>query len=73
MTRVRGDHKPSLLDLVITKNSQTLFDDVAHKDPLGKSDDCVLRSKYLVSVQMMKAYQNRPPHNSEGLNISSMM
>ena len=50
MTRVRGHHKPSLLDLVITENSQTLFDDVAHEDPLGKRDHCVLRWKYLVSV-----------------------
>ena len=39
-TRIRGNNKPSLIDLVITENSQTLFEKVAAA--------CVLKWKYLV-------------------------
>jgi len=61
MTRVRGDQKPSLLDLVITENSQTLFNGISHDDPLGKSDHCVLRWKYLLSVANPDDAPDPPP------------
>jgi len=63
-TRKRGNNKPSLLDLVITENSQTLFDEIAHEDPLGKSDHCVLKWKYLVSVDdpNTTSEEKAPPH-----------
>ena len=49
-TRVRGNQKPSLIDLVITEDSQSLHDTIKHDAPIGKSDHCVLRWNYLVSV-----------------------
>jgi len=50
-TRARGTDKPSLIDLIITENSQQLTDSIQHSDPIGKSDHCVLKWKYLVSVE----------------------
>ena len=41
-TRGRGSNKPSLLDLVITENEQTLKSPVVHEAPIGSSDHCVL-------------------------------
>ena len=49
-TRVRGDQKPSLIDLVITENDQTFRDDVRHNPPIATSDHCVLIWDYLVAV-----------------------
>ena len=59
ITRVRGKHKPSLIDLIITENSQTLFGDVIHDCPIAKSDHYVLKWKYLVGVGETIATENK--------------
>ena len=50
-TRARGTNKPSLLDLVITEDSQTQTKtSMKVNDPLDKSDHAVLNWSYLVST-----------------------
>ena len=49
-TRARGSNKPSLLDLVITENEQTLKSPVVHEAPIGSSDHCVLTWDYLAGI-----------------------
>ena len=59
-TRIRGKDEPSLLDLVITEDSQEMTDTLRHLAPLGKSDHCVLAWKYLVSVKDNEDNEPRP-------------
>ena len=40
-TRVRGSDQPSLLDLILTKDSLEV-EDLQHRSPIGTSDHCVL-------------------------------
>ena len=44
-TRIRGRNQPSLLDLVITSDEESIFD-VALLAPLRKSDHTVITIKY---------------------------
>ena len=60
-TRRRGKDKPSLIDLVVTENSQTLFDDIIHDCPIAKSDHDVLKWKYLVGVGENIQKSEEPP------------
>ena len=41
-TRCRGNDKPSLLDLILTKDSLDV-DAVKHGHPIGKSDHCIFK------------------------------
>ena len=49
-TRVRGKDKPSLIDLIITEDSQTLQSEVLHDAPFEKGDHCILKWKYLMGM-----------------------
>ena len=46
-TRCRGDDKPSLLDLVFTKNNLDV-ESIKYGPPIGKSDHCVLSFKFCI-------------------------
>ena len=51
-TRVRGKDEPSLLDLIITEDSQTqVSSSIDIGSPLGLSDHAVLTWKYLLSIE----------------------
>ena len=41
ITRVRGDHRPTTLDLIIT-NDQNSVENITYLRPIGKSDHCVI-------------------------------
>ena len=49
-TRARGKDKPRLIDLVITEDGQSQVSPSIEAQ-MGKSDDAVIKWKYLVSVQ----------------------
>ena len=50
-TRKRGTDEPSLLDLIITEDTQTqVGPSIEYAAPLGKSDHCVLQWRYLVAI-----------------------
>ena len=50
-TRVRGKQEPSLLDLIITEDTQLqVSPTVKYLSPVGKSDHAVLKWKYLVTI-----------------------
>ena len=50
-TRARGSDKPSLIDLILTEESQTQVQPTLQIDaPFGKSDHSVLTWKYLIST-----------------------
>ena len=60
-TRVRGTQKPSLLDLVITEDSQTqVSPSVDIQTPLGNSDHAVITWNYLVSTTVSKKCTETP-------------
>ena len=60
-TRARGTDEPSLLDLVITEDSQTqVHSSLNINDPLGKSDHAVLTWKYLISTNEIKDQTQTP-------------
>ena len=76
-TRRRGTDEPSLIDLIITENSQHLADSIKHSMPFGKSDHDVLTWDYLVTVKEEdktdknteeKVRYNVNKGNYEGLN-----
>ena len=50
-TRARGTDKPSLIDLIITDNTQSITDSIEYQAPLGYGDHAVLIWNYLVSVE----------------------
>ena len=63
-TRKRGDDEPSLLDLVITEDTQTQVSPSITVDaPLGKSDHGVIQWRYLVGVTGTQQAEsdNEPP------------
>ena len=47
VTRSRGNVRPSLLDLILTKNDLDT-EDLRYEPPVGKSDHCVLNFKFSV-------------------------
>ena len=64
-TRYRGTDKPSLLDLIITENTQSqVADSVNIRAPLGKSDHCILTCDYLVSTDSPKDVELPPPRRN---------
>ena len=52
-TRIRGRNQPSLLDLVITSDEESIFD-IALLAPLGKSDHTAITFKYNYIIQNKK-------------------
>ena len=48
-TRVRGQHNPSCLDLILSESEESVFH-IEYIAPLGSSDHCILQWKYLVDA-----------------------
>lgn len=53
-TRQRGENRPTLLDLILT-NDTNLIEDIIYDSPLGLSDHCMLKFKVNVSVDTSKS------------------
>ena len=68
-TRRRGKDKPSLIDLIITENSQTLQSNIIHDAPFGSGDHDVLKWKYLVSMSPT-ATEETPKSTTLKLNVN---
>ncbi len=51
-TRMRGSDTPSLLDLVITRCANEIFE-VSYKPPLGKSDHALLDFNYILKYDLL--------------------
>ena len=68
-TRVRGKDKPSLIDLVITEDSQTLQSEIIHDAPLGLGDHCILKWQYLMGMNN-KITEEEAKQTSEKLNVN---
>ena len=48
-TRVRGQHNPSRLDLILSESEESIVE-ITYRAPLGSSDHCVITWKYVVNV-----------------------
>ena len=69
-TRVRGKDKPSLIDLVITEDSQTLQQEIIHDAPPGNSDHCILKWKYLMGISDNIAAEEADEDFTKKLNVN---
>ncbi|XP_062579140.1 uncharacterized protein LOC134245717 [Saccostrea cucullata] len=61
-TRWRGTNTPSVLDLIITKDPDTVVD-MELQSPLGKSDHCVIIFSYVCRVDVKKTKKKRKSYS----------
>ena len=48
-TRVRGQHNPSCLDLILSESKESIVE-IKYRAPLGSGDHCIITWKYVVDV-----------------------
>ena len=69
-TRARGSDTPSLIDLIITEDSQTqVQSSIQIGDPLGKSDHAVLQWRYLISTNDCEDSEGNGSNQTENVMI----
>ena len=69
-TRVRGKDEPSLIDLILTEDTQDIHSSIIHNAPLGLSDHCVLQWSYLVSVKDQSEQEQNTQTHMKKLNVN---
>ena len=67
-TRRRGKDKPSLIDLLITEDSQNLHQKVIHDAPFGKGD--ILKWQYLMGIADIDVTEERDEQLPKKLNVN---
>lgn len=66
-TRKRGQDRPSLLDLIIT-NDSNLIEDINYESPIGNSDHCLLSFEYKCYIDRPKIKVKKYFHNKTDFN-----